>query len=301
MSEEPQGTPLRDLRTGRLRTRVYRAGDRYLWRRDILRDAPPHGRVPVLPSHPGLAAAVKRTRETYDYVVQGEFSLGHSIWPPAVHTGSASPHARAMRCVGGALRALHAQGPVLASPAPRPQPVTRLSRWLDHADDHARHRLAAVLGFARVRELSAWCEALTGTASGPHTLLHGEPSVGVIVPLPDGTSTVLLTGETLAHGPAAFDTGWLLGELSEMARMSDPGHRPLFTDLTTAFLTGLGGLGPRPDLVALAAGLRSAVHVADYVTYVGWHDGLHDLIAILPDLVDTAGRTALDALGVPPA
>lgn len=299
MSGEEHSAPLHDMRTGRLRTRVYRAGEQYLWRRDVLiGDSAPSGALPPLPAGVGLAEAEYRGDGTYEYRAPGGLSLGHRIWPPAARTGPPEPLVRAMRTVGRALRALHARGPALPVPALPPPPISRLSRWLRSTDDHAHRRLTAVLGPSRVEELAAWCDALTDTASARPALLHGEPSVGVIVPSPDPSGTVLLTGESLTHGPAAFDLGWLLGELAEMARLADPAHTPLLVDLAAALLAGHGPLDSGSALLPLAAGLRSVVHVSDYATYVGWNDGLEHCIALLPDLVDTAGHAALDAVGV---
>lgn len=301
MNHARLGPPVRDMHTGRLHTRVYRSGDHHLWRREVLRDGIPAHSLPSLPADTGLAPAELAKDGAYEYWVVGSLSLGHLIWPPTADAAHRESLAQAMTNAGQTLRSLHAQGPVLVDPAPVPPPVTRLTRWLRSADDHAHHRLTAVLGPARLRELSAWCDVLaTPTSAHPHTLLHGEPSVGLIIPCPAPTYAVLLTGETLSHGPAVFDTGWLIGELAEMARLSDPTHAPLFAALATALLTGYGPL--TSDDIAplrLAAGLRSVVHVADYATYVGWADGLEHCIALLPDLVDTSGQAALDAVAVP--
>ncbi|CAL9502149.1 hypothetical protein SUDANB15_03440 [Streptomyces sp. enrichment culture] len=300
MNRAQPAAPVRDMRTGRLHTRVYRSGDHHLWRREVLRDGVPARSLPSLPTDTGLAPAELAKDGAYEYRVAGGLSLGHLLWPPTADAAHGAPLSPAMTNTGRALRSLHAQGPVLAGPAPVPPPVTRLARWLRSADDHAHHRLTAVLGPARLRELSAWCDVLVTPASAPpHTLLHGEPSVGLIIPCPAPTHAVLLTGETLSHGPAAFDTGWLIGELAEMARLSGPAHAPLFATLATALLAGYGPL--TSDDIAplrLAAGLRSVVHVADYATYVGWADGLEHCIALLPDLVDTSGQAALDAVAV---
>lgn len=296
--EGKYGAPLRDMRTARLRTRVYRAGEQYLWRREVLLDNSPPSVFPPLPPGVAVAMAEYKGGGTYEYRVPGGLSLGHRIWPPVAQTGPHEPLAQAMDCVGRALRSLHVQGPVLPAPRLRPPPITRLSRWLRSADDPAHHRLTAVLGSSRVQEVSAWCDAVADPAPTPRTLLHGEPSVGVIVPTPASPGALLLTGETLTHGPAAFDIGWLLGELAEMARLSDAAHTPLFADLAAALLAGYGPLDFDPALLSLTAGLRSVVHVSDYATYVGWNDALEHSIALLPDLVDTAGRAALDAVGV---
>ncbi|MGC9381157.1 hypothetical protein [Streptomyces sp. MH13] len=304
MNRPSLGAPVRDMRTGRLHTRVHRSGDGHLWRREVLQDGIPARALPALPAGTGLAAAELAEDGAYEYRVAGGSSLGHLIWPPTAdaagpaHRETLTP---AMMSAGRALRSLHALGPVLIDPAPVPPPVTRLARWLRSADDHAHHRLTAVLGPARLRALSAWCDVLAAPAPAhPRTLLHGEPSVGLIIPSPAPAHAVLLTGETLSHGPAAFDTGWLIGELAEMARLCGPAHAPSFAALATALLTGYGPLGP-DDItpLALAAGLRSVVHVADYAAYVGWTDGLDHCIALLPDLVDTSGRAALDAVAVP--
>ncbi|MFF6811114.1 hypothetical protein ACFZAG_14670 [Streptomyces sp. NPDC012403] len=303
MNHSSLGPPVRDMRTGRLHTRVYRSGDSHLWRREVLRDGVPARSLPSLPAGAGLASAELAEDGAYEYLVAGSLSLGHLIWPPTADPAPPAHRealARAMTSAGRALRSLHAQGPVLVDPAPVPPPVTRLARWLRSADDHAHHRLTAVLGPARLRELSAWCDVLGAPdPAHPRTLLHGEPSVGLIIPSPAPAHAVLLTGETLSHGPAAFDTGWLIGELAEMARLSGPAHAPSFAALATALLAGHGPLAP-DDItpLALAAGLRSVVHVADYATYVGWTDGLEHCITLLPDLVDTSGRAALDAVRV---
>jgi hypothetical protein len=157
------------------------------------------------------------------------------------------------------------------------------------------------LGLRRLTVMREWCGALTeGGGSERHTVLHGEPTLGLVVPASDGSKSVLLTGETLSHGPPEFDVGWLLGELAEMA---DIARRHLPADARVPPFPSMAAalLEERADqdavlgraLLGRVATLRRLAHAVDFAAYVGWNAGVEAYVETLTDLVDSDGQQTL--------
>jgi hypothetical protein len=126
-------------------------------------------------------------------------------------------------------------------------------------------------------------------------LLHGAPSLGLIVPSVSPGNCALLSGEDLARGPAAFDLGWLLGELAEMRATNVRGIGGLPDDRSGPLARALlDGYGPPGDSVTTgrAATVRVFTHAHDYAAFVGWHDHVTDYLDIIADLIDEDGSSA---------
>ncbi|WP_372408751.1 hypothetical protein [Streptomyces luteireticuli] len=291
--------------TGQLHTEIFATEDNcFLWRRRHLvggtatavavgiRDAE------FLDSSPHLAVG-RPDGDTVVYTAPGSRSLARIIWPPAP---AQLPPTAAMTTVGRALRDLNTCTTPLTAPGPPPA-LGRLSRWLrtgDGKDGAARlHQLCTDrMGPTQLRTLDDWCHAASAGTTG-HVLLHGEPSLGLVVPGPDGHDTVLLTGESLCHGRPEHDMGWLLGELAEMA---DVAARHLPDGTTTPFAAMAEALSagrdwtPDPVLLGRTATLRRMAHLVDFAGHVGWSDGITGYVDTLAALVGDDGRTVLSPL-----
>ncbi|MGE7385926.1 hypothetical protein ACQKM2_10680 [Streptomyces sp. NPDC004126] len=294
--------------TGRLRTRIFTAPDgSYLWHRTDLTGTPPHRFAHPFPS-PNVAAATfdwdtETETETASYTAPGATSLARTVWPPAPAPFALGP---VMEAVAHALRDIgrHPFPPGTAGPPPA---LDRLGRWLRTGagpEGAVRlHRLCTDrLGPARLGTLAEWCR--DAAPGGPDdALLHGEPSLGLTVPAPDGRHTVLLTGETLSRGRPEHDAGWLLGELAEMAdvaarNLPDPSAPSPFRLMAGAFLTAHGA-APDDVLLCRSATLRRTAHLLDFAGSVGWSAGVSAYADALAALTDDP-RSVLAPL-TPPA
>ncbi|WP_122818057.1 hypothetical protein [Nocardioides pantholopis] len=186
--------------------------------------------------------------------------------------------ARMLGPLGAALRAVHDLPDGGEDRAAPPPGLRRLERWLDTGDgpgDAPRlHALAAGVD-GLLEALRAHVEAVR---SAPAVVCLGAPGTNTVYPAPDGDHVSVLITDELGAGPAAWDLGWILGELLELA--NDPiavahpqvlGHNPLAQAV-------LAGYGPSLDasLVGRAAVLRWCVHLHDYAAYVAWAEDFED-------------------------
>ncbi|MER7508353.1 hypothetical protein ABTX82_08295 [Streptomyces lavendulae] len=285
--------------TRHLRTRIFTTEDgRFLWHRTHLAEAPAITTAAAVPSPNAAPATLDGNTATY--TAPGATSLARIVWPPAPVTFPLIP---AMTAVGHALRDINGHTGPLDTAGPPPA-LTRLTRWLRAGDEEegpARlHRLCTDrMGPTRLNTLAEWCHAAAPGATGD-VLLHGEPSLGLTVPAPDGCHAVLLTGETLSRGRPEHDAGWLLGELAEMADVAGrnlPGDSTTapFKIMAAAFLTARG---PAPDdtLLRHSATLRRMAHLLDFAGNVGWSEGITAYADTLTALIDADGRTVLAPL-----
>ncbi|MFD7505243.1 hypothetical protein [Streptomyces sp. NPDC059850] len=309
MSEEPA----REYGTRQLRTRITSREDgRFLWSRERLVAGPVPDAAPAAPEVGPYVLLGTRSGHTVDYLAPADQSLAHTVWPPGQGPVAPEPATAAMRAAGRALRDLAASRSAFPGVSGAPPALSRLVHWLrEGGDGEGSARLHALcasrLGASRLDVLREWCRELTEPHRRP-VLLHGEPSLGLIVPVPDGAGAgpgaVLLTGETLSLGPWEFDPGWLIGELAEMAdigRRHVPAERrtelPPFDAMAAALLEARDDA---PDLALLGrvATLRRLAHVVDFATYVGWNPGVGAYVEALADLVDGEGRPALVSTGL---
>ncbi|MGJ6962807.1 hypothetical protein ACSDR0_12945 [Streptosporangium sp. G11] len=222
---------------------------------------------------------------------------------------------------GAALARLHAV-PLPGADLPSPDGLLRLLSWLRDglgpgAAPDLHRRAAEMLGRDRMATVAAWC---VPPAEAPHVLLHGGPSLGILLPLTPGTHGGLLTGENLAAGPPESDMGWIIGELVELrASVHRFGsRRDLDFDLfigrvlegyTTAPDTSAPDTAA-PDLTALdtatpdtaaldltavgrTAALRFLTHLHDFAAYLKWHDVLVEYLRLVADVIDAAGAGQL--------
>ncbi|MFC9219971.1 hypothetical protein ACFT8W_04100 [Streptomyces hygroscopicus] len=249
-----------------------------------------------------------RSGNTFSYLSPGDRSLAQTIWPPGRVSVTPELATGAMQAVGRALRDLAAYRAGMPGVSAAPPALSRLDRWLRQGgtgENSTRlHELCrSRLGESRLRVLKEWCREPAEPAPG-HVLLHGEPSLGLIVPAPDGPGAVLLTGETLSRGPREFDAGWLIGELAEMADVARH-HLPAagelelppFDTMAAALLEGCGGSMELTPLGRVAT-LRRLAHVVDFATYVGWNPGVGAYVEAIAELVDSDGRPALASTGL---
>lgn len=201
--------------------------------------------------------------------------------------------AAALTEVARGLSGLHRQ-PVLAPLSPAPG-ITRLLRWLDgahrvgHGDrlyDFAR-RSWGIAGLDRIR---AWAQASCGR---PGVLLHGNVSLASI--LPDTSGGVLpvevLSGAELTSGDPAFDLGWLLGELMELAFVAGGLDSDRVPDLHTDPLAGpvlRAAAHVDPQLLHRAAVLRIVTHMRDHAAAMPWDSELHEYTNLIGTLLAVA-------------
>ncbi|MGY6024089.1 hypothetical protein [Streptomyces spinosirectus] len=302
--------------TGYQRTAVHRTADgSYLWVRGAGADRPvpltgPGARARrrvAAPHAEGIRVALPdEIPGALLYTAHGAESAAKLLWtelPPARRDRLTA----ALHATGRLLRTLHD-----ASPDAPPAEITgrtgppgpaRLAAWMDTGTGpRAAARLHGVLrarfGPRRWAAVRSWCAELAERAPGD-VLLHGAPSTGSVIVAderPESADAVLLAGEDLAPGPAAFDAGWLLGEFLEL-RMTDTRKgarpRPLLTDLPAAFLDGYGDVGD-PVAAGRAAVLRIVTHAHDFAAYVDWHPELGLYADALPAYVDGEGTAALN-------
>ncbi|MGO4458039.1 hypothetical protein AB4039_12130 [Streptomyces sp. M-16] len=285
--------------TKHLRTRIFTTEDGlFLWHRTHPAGTTATATGAVVSSRNTAPATIDGNTATY--TAPGAKSLARMVWPPAPVI---FPLAPAMSAVGHALSDINGHTGPLDTAGPPPA-LARLTRWLRAGGEEegpARlHRLCTDrMGPTRLNTLAEWCRAAAPGTTGD-VLLHGEPSLGLTVPAPDGRHAVLLTGETLSRGRPEHDAGWLLGELAEMADVAArhlPGDSTAapFTTMAAAFLTARGHT-PDNTLLRRSATLRRMAHLLDFAGNVGWSEGVTAYADTLAALVDDDGRTVLAPL-----
>ncbi|MER6178215.1 hypothetical protein [Streptosporangium sp. NPDC001681] len=197
---------------------------------------------------------------------------------------------------GAALARLHAV-PLPRADLPSPDGLLRLLSWLQDglgpgaAPDLHRHA-TEMLGRDRMATVAAWCVPVT---EAPHALLHGGPSMGILLPLTPDMDGGLLTGENLAAGPPESDVGWIIGELVELgASIRRFGTRRDF-DFDMFIGRVLEGYTAALDLAAVGrtAALRFLTHLHDFAAYMKWHDVLVEYLKLVADVIDAAGAGQL--------
>ncbi|MFF3333703.1 hypothetical protein ACFYWX_29840 [Streptomyces sp. NPDC002888] len=299
MTRDPEP---RTFGTRQLRTRVEPAGaGRFRWTRTRLRGELGPAAPPGFPeSEPHMVLGTRSGKDTA-YLCRGDLSLAQLIWPPGRFNLPPSAAATATAAAGQALRRI-ADHPSTALPPP--PALTRLEAWLSTGEGPGEaprlHTLTrAHLGVHRLQTLGAWIRDLH---ERPPVLLHGEPSLGLIVLPREGVSPpVLLTGESLSSGPPEFDTGWLLGELAEMADIAhrNAPHQDSVALLSTMAQSLLDARGPlETPLLARVATLRRLTHLLDFAAHVNWNPGVESSLLQLASLIDEEGTSALDLLRV---
>lgn len=265
---------------------------------------------PFLPPHPSLLTVLEslNTRctgaryvlprpngDTLRYAAPGASStadllLSHKPQAETRGVGSLLEH------LGMLLRALHT-APVAAIDAASDMPLTwlRLSAWMDSPPPgppavlHARLRQA--FGTQRWQMLTSWME---GLRSRPRVLLHGNPSLGLLVPSESDEPDALITGEELGLGSWQQDVGWVLGELHELRSLSVRLPLPVadhatWDSLAKRFSEGYGLL-PDPS-VHRAAALRTLLHLHDFCVFVTWDDTeIVRYTTLISHLVDEHGK-----------
>ncbi|GIE36779.1 hypothetical protein Ait01nite_098240 [Actinoplanes italicus] len=183
---------------------------------------------------------------------------------------------------------------VWTTPA-QPPGIARLRHWLDHPDlrdGGARlHRLARrAWGPAGLRRIAEWAAAAGGRTG---TMLHGNLSLSAVVPTLDGTGPVeLLTGAELSGGDPAFDLGWLLGELRELAFVAGTDTDPLTAAVLRAADPALLDRPARHQ----ATVLRIVTHMRDHACAMPWTDELADYTDLISALLDAAPRSTQETL-----
>ncbi|MFD5516220.1 hypothetical protein [Streptomyces sp. NPDC127066] len=311
--------------TGYLTTRILRDGPAYVWCRapgpartggftpvppavrDALAALPAEGAGIVLGEEAtegpgdgdgtgGAGAAERR------YRVGSAYSLGHVLGnhQAAPHQWAALP--RLMHQAGRTLRRVHERLPA-ATVADPPRGTRRLAGWLaGRAGPGGAGRLhreaRSRLGAHRLERAAQWCAAFDSPDERGVFLLGG-PGLASVVPDPAGAGCLILAGEELARGPAAYDLGWTLGELAEFRLLHFARGGPAVEELAAhcaeaggALLRGYagaggpGGTGADRDATARAAVLRMLTHAHDYAAFVDWTDQLTQYLDLLADLID---------------
>lgn len=225
-----------------------------------------------------------------EYVVPGEASVATLLLAGMPVPGLV----RMLAPLGAALRSVHEAGLEAGGAAgaewragatqwPAPSGLRRVMRWLDSGDgpgEAARLHgvMAGVDGL-----LPALRSGVDALRSAPETVCLGAPGMNTVYPAPGGDHVRVLLTDEVCVAPAAWDLGWILGELLELA--NDPHLVPepqtlAANPLAQAVLEAYGGgpSGRRLDatLVGTAAVLRWAVHLHDYAAYVEWADDFAD-------------------------
>lgn len=261
-----------------LRTRIERGSAGYRWTRQLGRAAPfvfstssPYPRVI------GVTFADDDSRhDTRSYTVAGRSSVADRLLAGDLADPDAA--ARLITSVeqfASALRALHDRLAPAHPSMRRHRGWLRLHRWTTgragtsvalHAVDNVRTEL----GELRWATLARWAEGATDIET-PAVMLHGAPGLGSIVVDDTCSGPELLTGEDMTIGPRHWDLGWVLGEIAELST-SAPGPREHWRVLVDAVWRGYGVADALPDRAAIdrIATLRIALHLHDFIAYVGW-------------------------------
>ncbi|WP_128433861.1 hypothetical protein [Streptomyces cyaneus] len=325
-SREP-GEIVDEFGTGFLRTRVRRHGRGFVWERsagELRRE--PFSAVSdevraavsaVVPeSAPGVAGVLPVLGVPQDgarrYPAGAARSVGHLLLSALDARQRGLLH-HLLYEVGRTVRRVHEGVPVRLATG-RPRGAARLASWLrttpsrtpsptpssdaPHAHLPNLHALAARrLGPDRLARVLGWCDELAVGGEGDVFLLGGVGS-GALVPGAAPGAGVLLAGEELARGPAAYDVGWLLGELAEfrLVHLTRPEHADLAehcAESARSFLRGYGDHGTDPVALGRAAALRVFTHAHDYAAYVGWTDEFPAYLDCIAELIDTDGTAAV--------
>ncbi|MGV9305581.1 hypothetical protein [Nonomuraea sp. NPDC003727] len=283
--------------SGFLRTTIVRNGeDGYVWtrrpgpdRRDAMRmpdpavlaavRGVPPGRVRLtLPVRGDGAGMAYRTDQAT--TLAGVFRKGH----PDVARIAADTLAE----TGATLARLHAT-PLPPADLRPPEGPRRLLSWLRNGEGpraapKLRRHAAEILGPTRTATVAGWC-----APERPRALLHGAPSLGVLLPLTPDHDGALLTGENLSAGAPESDVGWLVGELVEFRELTDRfGNGALDHDALIRRV--LDGYAAPLDLAAVgrSATVRFLSHAHDFAAYLQWHDILVDYLRMVADVIDAA-------------
>ncbi|WP_455353725.1 phosphotransferase [Streptomyces sp. SYSU K217416] len=299
-----------EFATGLLRTTItLRDGGGYRWTRSpgALAPAPfspanvgldstlaaldTSGGARLVPGRPGSG----QQERTYD--LGGAESVAGCLLRDGAHAGLEP----AVRALGRSLAALHAVPPPVSGPrlvAPS-RGLARLEHWLTGRAPQvwaaqAGAMLKDRLGPVRWTTLRAWsapsyadgadrCGGPGGEAE-PLVVTHGAPGLGSLVVDPSSDRAQLLIGEDLCLGPWHSDLGWALGEIVELSWQlgGDPRQwQRLIDALQEGYGRRLGPTWPRQ------AAVRVALHLHDYIAYVGWQPTEFDRFAtFLTFLID---------------
>ncbi|MFD6887119.1 phosphotransferase family protein [Streptomyces sp. NPDC059957] len=245
------------------------------------------GGARLVPGRPGGG----QHERTYD--LGGGESVAGCLLRDGAHAGLEP----AVRELGSLLAALHAvpspvTGPRLVAPS---RGGVRLERWLSGRAPQvwaaqAGAMLKDRLGPARWAMLRGWCVPAYADGAdpcgetGPLVVTHGAPGLGSLVVDPSSGRAELLVGEDLCLGPWHADLGWALGEIVELSWQLG-GDARQWQRLSDALQEGygrrLGSTWPRH------AAVRVALHLHDYIAYVGWHPAEFErFAAFLTFLID---------------
>ncbi|MCO1580501.1 hypothetical protein M8C13_32580 [Crossiella sp. SN42] len=244
----------------------FRAPDAALRARLARVATPGGGLVPARPSPAGSVYPVQHWRSAADILLTGAAPARVGL-------------AGALREAARLLAEVHRNAPPLSGPPPA---LRRLTAFLHDGGRTETTRLAAAtlcqgVGIAVWARLRDWCAEL---ADDPDPVLaHGAPGLAAIVP---GQRVQLLLGDDLGAAPAAFDLGWLLGEVVELSRARPGPGRP---ELIEAIAEGYGtALDHRVGRMAV---LRIVLHLHDFVAYIGWHaDEVGNYVDLVTDTIE---------------
>lgn len=268
--------------SGFLRTRISSEAGGYRWTHELGRAAPARFSTISVPGRvSGLTLADNRVGDDHrSYTVGASSSVADRLLAGALADPiSAARLVASVEQVGAALRALH-DLPVPAESAANPhRGWRRLHRWTTGRAGtsvalHAAENVRTELGEDRWATIAEWVAAAAETDAlkfdTPAAILHGAPGLGSMVVDENGSGVELLVGEDVTIGPRHSDLGWVLGEITELST-SCPGPRELWRELAGAVQRGYGtGTAVNRTRIDRTATLRIALHLHDFLAYVGW-------------------------------
>lgn len=279
MSTRTEREQITSYGTSLLRTVVEEDDGHYLWTRRPGESAPAGFRA-LNPETIGVLEGAGRGTRTHMVVGTGDDSVRHytvGYWESAAFgvlregSGICPDLVEPLRGLGAALRTAHGATP--AAEAGPPPGLLRVTDWLagrseDSVASHAAQLLSTRLGVENQRKLLSWCEEAIEDHSAT---LHGAPGLGALILSPETGRAEVLTGEDVSVGPAAWDIGWIVGELLEFQwRTGTESRDPAWRSLVTAVIDGYGSHpGAALDRMAI---LRITLHLHDFLTFVGWHE-----------------------------
>ncbi|GAA2816837.1 hypothetical protein [Crossiella cryophila] len=258
---------------------------------ELLRSPGPDRRIPFRAPDATLRAWLARVATPGGGLVPGRPSPAGTVYPiehwrtaaDLLLAGAAPDRAGlvgAVRETGRLLALAHRGAP--PSVGVPPPAHARLTAFLRVGGRTEATRLAAAtlcqgLGIPAWARLLGWCADLA--ADPDPVLVHGAPGLAAIVP---GQRVQLLIGDDLGAAPAAFDLGWLLGELLELSHaFPGPGWPELIAALAEGYGTELD------ERVRRMAVLRIVLHLHDFVGYVGWHTGaVRNYVGLVADTLE---------------
>lgn len=176
-----------------------------------------------------------------------------------------------------------------------PRPLEELHGWMSGRDDvspglsQLRATVENALGAERTAEVRQWIRELQRPTIP--VVLHGECGLASLVPDDTQATIQLVAPDRWSAGPALFDLGWLLGEITELI-MKMPPEREIEQEILFSAEGAIRAEAADPITINRIAFLRTLYHLYEYRTLVGEIPAENAEINRLIDRFDSLARVA---------